>query len=212
MNNINLSAFLDELEKIALPTGGFALAGRRAIVSEGAQGAGNLAKVLHQGQQFSQAARATETARHAHLEKLLQSGAFNPASHDAAEFMRSGNIIPKKAPAAIPSSAATQVKPRPSQEATRSLTRPEGTAVVSPQERAATPMPAAAKPAAQVAPQPVAKAAPARPVTRGPPPAVVKPGMFPQQKPAAPAQGWKKWAPHVGIGVGAAGLGYGAAS
>jgi hypothetical protein len=198
MNPTILSAFVDELVKIALPMGNFALAGRRAIVSEGARGAGNLGKVLHQGQQFSQASRAAEAAHHAKLEKMLQSGAFNPATHDASTFMRSGQVIPKKAPTPMPAA-------RPTESATKVLPRPEGTAVVTPQQRAATPMPAAAKPA------PTQAAAPARPVTRGPP-AVVKPGMFSQPKTTAPAQGWSKWAPHAGIGLGAAGLGYEAAS
>lgn len=123
-------SFFDELEKIGLgtqilkpmslavtkvlkPARNFSLAGERAItktpfsaITGGAlKGqAGSLRNTILSRDQALRAASSPRDARLTHLQQLLSEGKFDPKAHDAAEFMRTGGIVAKKAPVIAPPS------------------------------------------------------------------------------------------------------------
>jgi len=122
---MNFSAFVDEYIKIAAD---FTLSGEalqrtphREILSGTARSGGDLGSQLRASDKFLAGARAQEALRTEQLNKLLQSGEFNPKTHSMRTFMQTGQVVEKPPPTAPPvrsTEAATKVLPKPSEAAT----------------------------------------------------------------------------------------------
>jgi len=103
----------------------FSLAGEKAIAGAspsaikstgGVASAGNIQKTLQEADRVQRAQRWTAAAREARVNKALQEGVLDPKVHSVGEFMRTGQVTPKKivsAPIPRPEATATGVSTLP---------------------------------------------------------------------------------------------------
>lgn len=191
----------DELLGLMRSADDVVLTGERGIHSLGKQ-QGSLQRSMESAEAAARASAAAEEQMAAKLEAALRSGEFNQAKHSVSEFMRTGKIVPKKAPVQAP-----QWRP----EGTGAVQVPGPAVNVRVPPAATGPVPSmpgpppgtyrmpGAPPPPVAAPPPAAAAAPARTGT-----------VIHQPTPPPSATGSSTWRPtRKQLGTGAALLGAG---